>query len=298
MRKPATSPYDFGADMANILLGYPNRCDEATLTGGNWSGAPLSNLQTRVYSETAVSANTLATSTQFDAALSSARPIQIVALAGHNLSPSATWRVMASNTAGDYSAPLYNSSFVMVYPTLPFGTYDWNDSSFWSGSMTTEQRSYYPSVVFIVLPSPIITQYWRIEIVDTANPAGNVAIGRLFLCPAWEPSLNATWGLQWSHETATQVEQSLGSVEFFDKRPMVRSVKFALDMLSDSETYGPGFDLVRRQGVDAEVFFVFDPADALYSLQRSFPARMRALPTYVVADYARNTTAFDLKELI
>ncbi|WP_374353699.1 hypothetical protein, partial [Chitinimonas sp.] len=155
-----------------------------------------------------------------------------------------------------------------------------------------------PSVAFVVLPAQVTAQYWRIELFDAANPAGNIALGRLFLCPAWQPAYNISYGLQWGHETTTQVEQSRGGQEFFDRQQPIRTVRFALDWLTQNEVFGPGFDLVRRQGIDREVFFVYDPADTQFSVQRSFPARLKALPSFLLANKAQNTTALELRELI
>uniref|UniRef100_UPI0035AE41EA hypothetical protein n=1 Tax=Chitinimonas sp. TaxID=1934313 RepID=UPI0035AE41EA len=99
--------------MANILLGYPNRADECTLSGGSWTAAaPLTCLQTRVYSETAVSTDAQAASTWLDAATAGQRPIRVIALAGHNLTTGAQMRVRASNTAGDFSQPLCDTGSV------------------------------------------------------------------------------------------------------------------------------------------------------------------------------------------
>jgi hypothetical protein len=285
--------------MDNILLGYPNRADECSLSGGSWTKeAPLSMLLTRVYSETAVSTDASPASSQFDAACISQRPIRIVAMAGHNLTGLARWRVRASNTPGSFSTPLYDSGAVAVYPPAPFGQYDWSDASFWSGTISAETRAYYPSVALIVLPAPVLAQYWRIELIDPGNPAGCIALGRLFLCPAWQPAYNVDYGLQWGHETTTTVEETHGGIPFFDEQPLARTLQFSLGWLSQAEVFGPGFDLVRRQGLTREVFLVFDPGDSVYCVQRSFPARLKALPSFVVASKAAHSATFQLKELI
>jgi hypothetical protein len=284
--------------MANILLGFPNRADECVLSGGNWAAAaPLSMLQTRVYSETAVSVDTTPASTQWDAATNGLRPVRIVALAGHNLTGTAQWRVRGSRVP-DFSTVLCDTTVVPVYPRAPFGTYDWNDASFWSGTLSAEDRSYYPSVCFIVLPAVALAQYWRIELFDPANPAGYVAVGRLFLCPAWQPTWNLEYGLQWGHETTTAVEQTHGGIEYFDEQPMARTLQFTLGQLSDAEVFGPGFNMVRRQGISREIFMVYDADDSVYCIQRSFPARLKQLPSFAVPNRAANSAAFQLKELI
>ena len=284
--------------MANIMLGYPNRVDAATLSGSGWSGAALSNLQTRVYAETAQSTDATTANTQFQADLGAQYPTRLVALANHNFTPAATWRVRSSNSAGVFTSPVYDSGWVNVYDVAPFGTYPFGDPSWFTGQITAERAALYPKIVWMVIPAALLARYWLIEINDTANAAGFVSIGRAFFCEAFQPTYNASYGIEFGNKTDTQVAKSRGGVKFFDEFPISRTVRFALNFLTAPEAFKAGFDLVRRSNISKEVFFLFDPTDTTYKVEKSFPGSLSALPSFLQPDPARHTVAFEIEELI
>lgn len=80
--------------MGKFLIGYPNRSDDGTLSGGSWEASlPLTNLQDRRLAKIARSTDATEANTQFENDLGELRWIRTVALANHNLGPSATIRV-------------------------------------------------------------------------------------------------------------------------------------------------------------------------------------------------------------
>lgn len=79
------------------MLGFPNRTDTATLSGGAWvPSLPLANLKKRVLSKVARTPNTLPASSFFDVDLGKSMKIQAVTLRRHNLSLAAKYRVRAT----------------------------------------------------------------------------------------------------------------------------------------------------------------------------------------------------------
>ena len=73
--------------MSNLFLGWPNRIDEAALSGGAWlSGLPLANLKERALSKVCRSVNASTGSTVIDLDLGRARSLRALALQNHNLS--------------------------------------------------------------------------------------------------------------------------------------------------------------------------------------------------------------------
>ena len=101
--------------MAKLQLSVANAADGATLSGGLWLGtAPLANLQQRLLSKVARSVDLLATSTRLDIDLGNARAIvRLVALARHNLTTAATYRITAGTTLG--GTDLYDSTTLPVW---------------------------------------------------------------------------------------------------------------------------------------------------------------------------------------
>ncbi|WP_374347757.1 hypothetical protein [Chitinimonas sp.] len=282
--------------MANVMLCYPNRIEGATLSGGGWTNAPLSAMQTRDYAETAVSTDTQPINTQFVVDLGGLYPARLLVLVG-NLSPAAMIRFRCSAT-NSFAAPAWDSGWQSAWPRLPFGTVGWLDPSFWSGQLTAERAASYPPVFWALGPASLLWRYCLVEINDPTNPAGVIALGRAGFFEAFQPKVNLSYDPEHGHTTNTQVMEGLAGNKFFNVRPSVRYARIALDWLSDAEAFGAGFDLVRRQGVHQEVFYLYDPADPIYRIQRAFLGHLRSLPAYRHPSFGRHTTAIEIEELI
>ena len=147
----------------NFLFAWPNRAEGATLTGGAWSATlPLANLKTRFSFEPGRTVNTLPASTCMDVALDAPRGIKCVALLRHNLRVGARYRLRLSATAGDYSAPLWDSGTRDVWDSMfPFGTKGWGDEGWWGGKPSAEDIAGYPSLLLCVLPTAVRARYLR-----------------------------------------------------------------------------------------------------------------------------------------
>lgn len=86
--------------MANITLGWNNRTDSGTLSGGSWLATlPLTNLQNRQVQRVARSSSAAVASTQFQIDLGQARSIGVAALVVHNISVSGLVRIKAASVA-------------------------------------------------------------------------------------------------------------------------------------------------------------------------------------------------------
>ena len=84
--------------MTNAVIGYRNRIDEATLSGGSWlSTFPLANLKNRTLGRVARSTSAAVADTRFDLDLGAARSIGMVALINHNLLLGSRVRIRGSN---------------------------------------------------------------------------------------------------------------------------------------------------------------------------------------------------------
>ena len=197
--------------MSNLMLAWPNLADSAALSSGSWSaGLPLNNLKNRLISKAARSTNALAASTKFDADLGEAMAINAVGLIGTNLTTAATYRIRGASDAG-FTSVLHDSGTV---------------------SAATQT----PNLIHAITAA-ITARYWRVELTDTANPAGYVQAGRLFIGAGWQAAVNASFGTGLGYESATVMEQSLGGVDYPDKRTPRRVFRFDLDWLTDAEAY-------------------------------------------------------------
>jgi hypothetical protein len=259
--------------MSNLILGYNNMIDAATLSGGSWEATlPLANLKSRYLSKVARSANDDAASTLINIDLGSAKPVQAFGAIKTNISASgATYRLRLGND-NTFATSLYDS-----------------------GTVSANAQS--PDLV-LGLASAVTARYGRLEIVDTSNAAGYVQIGRLFLGPALAPADNYSKGAELGYQSRTSVQQSLGGVDHFDVRPGRRLFEFALDWLTEAEAFNQALELQRICDIHGEVLLIRDPADTTYNQKRHFLGRMEQLSPIKNPYLTNHQAGFRVLEII
>lgn len=281
------------------MMGFPNRCDAAVLSGGAWmAGLPRANLQNRILGKVARSTDAAPASTIVNIDLGSAKNTRIVALANHNISLGGKYRLRggADNT---FAATLVDTGWADVWPVVyPESTLEWEDENWWDGKYTEEQIAGYTTLLNIILAVPIVARYWRLEIDDADNAAGYVQAGRLFIGPAWQPQLNMVYGAGIGWQTGTDAQESLGGAEYFSRRTPYRVARFSLDWMSVDEGMATAFEMDRSAGIDREVLYVFDPNDTVHALRRQFLARLRALSPVEYPYFNITKKAYEIKELL
>lgn len=285
--------------MSNLILAFPNRIDEATLSGGSWqSTLPRANLQDRVLGHVARTADAALANTQFDVDLGKSRRIRMLAIVRHNLSVSAKVRLRGNDTAS-FTAPAYDSGWVDAWPRQ-YATAEmaWEDPNFWSGRPSQEQRDFLPKVFIHVADTMKFLRYWRVEVDDTTNPDGYVEAGRVFIGEVWQPTYNASYGWKLGVDADTRIDKAVSGTEYFDRRSPARTQTFSLDWLTADEAFQRAFDLHWRQGLDREVFFIADPADSVNLLRRSWLARLEQINPIEQPYFAHHRAAFAMKEIL
>lgn len=262
--------------MGNVLLAYPDLTLTATLSEGSWLTAlPLTLLQDAQLATAARSSDATAASSKFKIDLGSAKAVRVISLYKHNLTDAATVKVTGSNNS-DMSSPVYAGSAVTVPATL----------------------AGYQKVYTIVLTADTTARYWRLEISDTANPAGYVQLARCLLMTGWQPTTNMIYGASIVPSTDTAVERSLGGVDFFDRRDPRRSCKFTIDKLSLTEGM-TDLDMQMNLGIDGEMLFVFDPSFTGQDLLRTvFLGTLRQLSAIEYPYFATNSVAHEVQEIL
>ncbi|WP_152045509.1 hypothetical protein [Aureimonas psammosilenae] len=286
-----------------VLLGFPNRIDEAAISGGNWP-LPLGNIQNRRLAKIARSASLNPADTVIVMDFGRSRTLRIFALVAHTISLNGRMRITASANA-DMSEPTYDSGEIDVWGSLTNAIWDlneleWENDNFWLGGYTEEEIAGFTATSTHIMPTDVSGRYWRIAITDS-NDAGYIDIGRIFAGPAWQPEHNFSWGASLGFETRTAIETALDDAEFFDEREPRRVVRFTLNYLDASEGYGRALELTRRAGISKEVFVVSDPADEGNGLRRNFMGRLNQLSPLEAAMWMNggpnHSMAFEIKEL-
>lgn len=286
--------------MSNVMLGFPNRTDDATLSGGSWTTTlPLINLQNRVIGKVARTSGVLLTDTQFDINFGISRPIRIVDLTNHSFSIIAQYRIRGS-TVSNFATTVYDSGWLDVWPTVyPYSTLEWEDDAYWTGKYTAEETEGYTTALIHILPATKIAQYWRVEIDDTMNTSGYLDIGRVFIGPAWQPSCNPDYSsMDIGWETNTDIQSAKGGTEYFQSRTPYRVVSLVIPYLDQDESFAKAFEIQRRAGIDKEIVFIHDPDEVDHSLRRRFLGRLRKLSPLEYPCFDKNKVAFEIKELL
>jgi hypothetical protein len=287
--------------MSNVTLGFPNRIDSSTLSGGSWvAGLPLNNLKTRTLGRVARSTDDALASTKFDIDLTTTtKRMNVFALVNHNLSLQAKFRIRVS-TVSNFATTTYDSGWLDVWPQVyTVQTVDWLDENFWSLKYTQEQIEGYTTAFIHNLPTGLTSRYWRVEFDDTTNADGFVQAGRVFIGPTWSPEENVANGamsIGWN--TDTDVQRALSGSEYFQSRTPYRTVRFSLDILTQDEAFGNAFEIQRRAGVDQEVLYIHDTTDTVHQLRRRFLGRLRQLSEIEYPYGNLNKTAFEVAELL
>jgi hypothetical protein len=282
--------------MANITIGYPNRIDEATLSGGSWETTlPRSNIQDRRLSKLA---RTTSAGASFDINLGSAKAIGIVGIAAHNFSEDATVRIYGDDDAG-FASPLYDSGALSVYPSgsIPQELLEWEDDNFWFGTISSQAISGYRAPYILVIPARPVLRYWRITISDSSNSDGYTQIGRVFIGDAWTAEYNCSFGASLKFSDPTVIMESLGGEEYFDVRKNPREHEFTLQSLSKTEAYSRVIDMQRYAGVSGELLVVPNSDDTANSFRRNFLCRMTDLNGFTDVNYDQRSASLRVKEI-
>lgn len=275
--------------MGNCLFCYPDQLlgsasTTTTLSGGSWQGSlPLANLKNRLTTKVARSTDALAASTQFDVDLGAARNLRLLALLHSNLTIAASVRFRICADAG-YAQLLYDTGVIPV---------PWRD-------LAAETLEGWRPDLWLALPDDITARYVRVTILDQANPAGYVELGRCLMMPAWQPAVNLGYGnpIHYDH-SATTMEQSLGGVRFAGRRRPQRVQALELPYLEAGEAHQSVLEMQRRLGRDGELFFVRDPDEEdVFARQKSFLATMEDLSPLESPYFNNYATSFQLREVM
>lgn len=273
--------------MSNMMLAYPNRADSSStvtrvFSGGSWQAAfPLTNLQNRRLDVVARSTDALAASSQFDIDLGTAYGLRLFGIPKHNISTLGTIRIRGSNVAGDFSAPVYDSGAVAVWPAIyPSPGYPaWGDSTLWTASkINAEDAVGYPIGFVNVAGSAQTARYWRFEVADTANAAGYIELARLFMALGWQPSINPSYdGASFGYQTATIRNETDGGVTTFYDKVRRRMFSAVIEQLPTDEALSNWWPLEQLAGTTEQLYFVLDPAATVHLHRTAFLGVLREL---------------------
>lgn len=242
-----------------IFLGYPNRIDAATLSGGSWESLlPLANIKARELEAVARSTDLDNASTRMQLDLGAVRSLRAVTLHNHNLSQTARWRVKIGSTAGasDIYSGAYQAAWALNFddPHTP-----WESGAWWTEPDGDYRR--HPYMAPILLPQEYAARYLTIEIDDPDNTDGYVQIGRVFVGTGLMPTLYMSGSPSDEWEDLSTVAYADGGADFIYRRRRRRVSSFGLDNLSMDTDFHQFHEFLRRVGTVEEVLYLSSVTD-------------------------------------
>lgn len=200
---------------------------------------------------------------------------------------------------GDYTAPEIDSGWFDVWQRIyPFGSLPFGHPSFWDGLPTDEDIADMTYPVFYLADASQNVRYHWLEFNDTSNTTGGVDLARLLITPGWQPSVNASYGLEVGYEHSVTTDESLGGVEGIERRAEKRVIKFVLDNVPFDEGIVQGLDIHKKMGMDKQLFYIQDPEDAGNRARLSMLCTMKQLPPIQMSIFDHTVVPIEIKEVV
>lgn len=287
-------------DNRKITLCWPNYISEAALSGGSWEASlPLEHVQDGIFAVRARSTDLATASTTLTATLPRQRPVGAVALAAHNLSATAEWRVRVYADAGATDL-LYDSGALPAWPALyQSPDLEWEYDNFWLGTLSEEDRNEFTPLAYHVFDVQI-GRVVTIDIEDPDNTAGWVSLGRVVVANVWQPTYNAAYGIQYSHVIDTEFEVAGDPQRTRYPAPVLpkRMVQGAFEHLNDQEAVQGMLGMQRDLGLHRELLYLPELTTTPQTWRRAFIAQNTQVDPITHPYHATYTYSFSLQEIL
>lgn len=262
--------------MGDLRAIWDNRFfDAAALTPSSEAATlPAANVQDRlrkrVWRTTGCAAEYLTINLGEPAADESRPPVLALALINHNLTTAGQIRVQAAAT-GDFNPLLLDKTFAAWSDVIVYGEGGYGLQGY-GGVIPPGNRDFYtPEPLRLIYPMTdealetlVVPEYpleaknfWKITLLDPANPAGYLEVGRIFL--TYFDDLQYDHEFPWllKGEDESQITFSRGGQSWTDRRPVRRRLKFAWDALADVDKYWTWWFFIQKVGLSRD--WIIDP---------------------------------------
>lgn len=280
-----------------VTLCWPNLIGKSTLSGGSYvPSLPLNLVRDEVFAIKCKTTDLLPESTQFEVLLNRVRPVHVVAIAAHNFSAAARYRIRLFAEDG---ALLEDSGVVDVWPEVyKTSQLEWEYDNFWSGTLDEEERGQYTPLMTHFTENRQMTKRIKVELFDGDNLEGHLKFGRVFIADAWQPSVNASYGIQHGFDSADVFEEATDRTEYVDAKRLRRTASMTFDSLDTTEAYQRLYSMQRTEGMHGEVLYSFDTNASPENFVRTFIARQRDLNPIEQPYYDNHANSLNLLEVL
>lgn len=258
--------------MTNIILASGTLSDTGTLTGSSTAASlGIDNLQTQAIAQPA---RFTSPSGYVQIDLGEISDADFVALMGMN-AKSGTCRVRTSTSALDITtSPDYDSGVI----DLVVGE-------------TLNRNSFYH-----LAPPGLSARHWRMDF--SADNVSYLDIGRLYVCKAFSPEVNADYGEAQGFSDPSEKRYTKSGRLESNKKPKRRTQEFTLSFGSKEEMYGQGFDIDNALGTTGDMLFIADISDTTYLQKRSIYGAMSDIGSVQNSHFQLYEKTYRIEEII
>lgn len=283
---------------SNAIVGFPRWTEKAAFAAASEAaGYPASNLGTLPLAYPWRAADASAANTVITATFAQQRRVDFVVLCRHNLSVGASVTVSRYEDAA--MTVLLDSQTAAAWPAVfAEDQVDWNGGRWWDRTYTEEEIAGYPWHLPIRFDDQHYVSAVKVEIDDTANPAGYVQVGLLEMATAHQVPVNFAYGAQYGYQSRVETQDADGGTEYHRRRPKPRLFEGAVDYMPRDVALGTWLEMRRQLDVDQPFFWWPNPTDELHRLRDAFLARFTELSLHSYAAHRRDGVPIRLKEVL
>ena len=276
------------------MLGWPNRVQDVTITGGTWASAPFdqSNMQLAETSKVARTSAKTTAATKVLVDLGAARTIRVIAETQHNFPSDALRRVSAGTTSG--ATDIYAGDWEDVWG-ITFAEQGVQCQSIedWWGPEIDSTIYGVPFYGLAVLPLDVTARYWTIEWDVTNSDESYLQIGRLLMAPVYQPDFNAVYGLVDGAVDYSSLQRlESGGIAAYPRRA-ARTVEFSLPATHYAAEEYRLREMLRRQRTTGDIIYVPDPESLEHCQMKGFVGHLDQLSG--MKSHAYRFRSIDLK---
>jgi hypothetical protein len=192
---------------------------------------------------------------------------------------------------------------ISVWPTVTaFGQGLWGNDYGWGGRLLRGTNYAPPAIHYIPLARgdsmPIYARFWLIEMADPLNAAGYIDFGKLILSPAFQPSINISygWSIEWIDPSV--MTRARGGQVYADTRRSFRRLSLTFENQQSVEAFSRLYELDRTQGKTGPILAIVTPNDPANLYRTTIYGSMSQLGGLINSSYDRFTKSLVIEEWV
>ena len=182
-------------------------------------------------------------------------------------------------------------------PFETFGDRDWGVFR-WGGKLTDAESADFRPITMHYISAGVAGQYVRVQITDTTSTEAAFDIGRVYIAPVFQPTVNAQYGLSNGFIDPTIKRRSRGSNQFIDERTKFRILSFLLSDMKEDVAYTDVQEIMRQLGFSQDLLCITDPDDETYRMRQSIYGTFASFDPITHEFFDGHAASFVIEELV